>query len=423
MRKFYLSLLALVSTIAFTASANGWEKSQSVVMPKAYEAAIGSAQTKLLKKSAKKAVVSRAGEEFKLEDYEGSYSWQYIDLFSGNAVADDVTISIADASANTLEIDGLFGGAVLIGKVDLSNGSISIAPIEVGYNEQFQEDLVFMCCDNIGTETEPEFVPLDGDLVLSYVNDPEEGEMYITESFYCVVGRNAAGTLTYTDGYYALAQYGVVVPIVPWIDCGEATFYDGSGFLPLFVDAPAPVVLSLQKSPNEGEEGVYRLVGPWNSAFGGELNNLTFIVTNPNCVVIPQQATGIAEKTLGAAYVESASYDYLAAGYTVEQFLADAPQRNIVLDGNRIDLPIGSFFTIFENSQSIYYISEEKGGTAGYIILPENFGDSVGVEGIVVEDANAPAEFFNLQGQRVAEPVKGNLYIKRQGVATSKVVF
>ena len=43
-----------------------------------------------------------------------------------------------------------------------------------------------------------------------------------------------------------------------------------------------------------------------------------------------------------------------------------------------------------------------------------------GVEGIVVEDANAPAEYFNLQGVRVANPTNG-LYIRRQGSTVSKV--
>lgn len=45
-----------------------------------------------------------------------------------------------------------------------------------------------------------------------------------------------------------------------------------------------------------------------------------------------------------------------------------------------------------------------------------------GIEGVVVDDANAPVEYFNLQGVRVAEPVNG-LYIRRQGSKTSKVIF
>lgn len=45
-----------------------------------------------------------------------------------------------------------------------------------------------------------------------------------------------------------------------------------------------------------------------------------------------------------------------------------------------------------------------------------------GVEGIAV-DANAPAEYFNLQGMRVANPAKGGVYIKRQGSKATKVIL
>ncbi len=45
-----------------------------------------------------------------------------------------------------------------------------------------------------------------------------------------------------------------------------------------------------------------------------------------------------------------------------------------------------------------------------------------GVENIDVEAANAPAEYFNLQGIRVAEPANG-IFIRRQGNKVTKVVL
>lgn len=46
-----------------------------------------------------------------------------------------------------------------------------------------------------------------------------------------------------------------------------------------------------------------------------------------------------------------------------------------------------------------------------------------GVAELEVADTEAPAEYFNLQGVRVAEPVAGGLYIRRQGAKAAKVVF
>ena len=47
--------------------------------------------------------------------------------------------------------------------------------------------------------------------------------------------------------------------------------------------------------------------------------------------------------------------------------------------------------------------------------------DAAGIDGIVVDD-QAPVEYYNLQGIRVAEPTNG-LYIRRQGKKATKVVI
>lgn len=48
---------------------------------------------------------------------------------------------------------------------------------------------------------------------------------------------------------------------------------------------------------------------------------------------------------------------------------------------------------------------------------------SSGVEDVVADPSDAPAEYYTLQGIRVQEPARGNLYILRRGTAVSKVVF
>lgn len=46
-----------------------------------------------------------------------------------------------------------------------------------------------------------------------------------------------------------------------------------------------------------------------------------------------------------------------------------------------------------------------------------------GVENIeAVVDENAPVEYFNLQGVRVANPAEGGIYIRRQGNKVSKIL-
>lgn len=51
--------------------------------------------------------------------------------------------------------------------------------------------------------------------------------------------------------------------------------------------------------------------------------------------------------------------------------------------------------------------------------------DMAGVEDITIDadNSNAPVEYFNLQGQRVANPAAGQVYIRRQGTTAGKVRF
>lgn len=46
-----------------------------------------------------------------------------------------------------------------------------------------------------------------------------------------------------------------------------------------------------------------------------------------------------------------------------------------------------------------------------------------GVEDILYEPSDAPAEYYNLQGMRVTAPARGQLYILRQGNKSSKIIF
>lgn len=57
----------------------------------------------------------------------------------------------------------------------------------------------------------------------------------------------------------------------------------------------------------------------------------------------------------------------------------------------------------------------------GYIILPSNY--NAAVDEILADEADSPAEYYNLQGVKVANPDKGTIVIKRQGSKTTKIIF
>ncbi len=75
------------------------------------------------------------------------------------------------------------------------------------------------------------------------------------------------------------------------------------------------------------------------------------------------------------------------------------------------------------NKEAAILISQKVGnGLGAYLIAEEGFDDAtVAIETVEV-DANAPVEYYNLQGVKVANPESG-LFIKKQGSKTTKVVL
>lgn len=48
---------------------------------------------------------------------------------------------------------------------------------------------------------------------------------------------------------------------------------------------------------------------------------------------------------------------------------------------------------------------------------------TAGISGIGTDATDAPVEYYNLQGMRIAEPRQGELYIRRQGSEATKIIF
>lgn len=73
---------------------------------------------------------------------------------------------------------------------------------------------------------------------------------------------------------------------------------------------------------------------------------------------------------------------------------------------------IEGYAAVFETIGENYYV----------ITLPQGAGDSV-ADMIADDNADAPVEFFDLQGRRIEHPAAGGIYIRRQGSNVDKVLI
>lgn len=77
-----------------------------------------------------------------------------------------------------------------------------------------------------------------------------------------------------------------------------------------------------------------------------------------------------------------------------------------------------------ENGKEGCYLSTYKcnNGLATYLIAEPGF--KAGVSDVIADnDANAPVEYFNLNGVRIDNPAAGGIYVRRQGSEVSKIII
>lgn len=128
-----------------------------------------------------------------------------------------------------------------------------------------------------------------------------------------------------------------------------------------------------------------------------------------------------------------ADFDNLTAERNYFTF-TDAPMNNWSVTGGKrygpegdadVEIEVDKAYTLHADSQKCFVAAPGK----ARITLNTNdmtikcSGKLLTVISIVEADSNAAAEYFNLQGVRIANPVKGQLVIERRGTVATKRIF
>jgi len=245
----------------------------------------------------------------------------------------------------------------------------------------------------------------EGALALQWPNAPADSKYgtdpnawYMSES---------AGALVLPGGEY----------VAPWTLLGEGTF-SGDIFFKTFGKTPADYKVQVFQSSSD--ENIYRvndaLKGLYTAlGFKGESPKWELDATVADNVSLPITSTNINGGD------EDGVYYSLSMNQNVEESIEECPEENrikLTKESNTLtfDFPAKSLLLYASTSQSLYIGNKEAAKLT--VELPDNSG----IGSIEAVDNNAPVEYFNLQGQRVANPTAGQLMIKRQGTKVTKVV-
>lgn len=236
-----------------------------------------------------------------------------------------------------------------------------------------------------------------------------------------------------------------------WTTVGEATFQDGWA-MPAFGIEPDEITYKVALEQNDDNKNIFRVVNPYGEAWplaseglneGSGNGYIKFDVSDPDHVQFIAVESGFANSQLGVSKfycIDVLSYLVNASGKTaaeVIEIMGDEIQYTTYKDGVVL-LPSVIVDDAYNNA-ACFGVQGEKYAGYGWtdkatekpvnmeakITFPTDFNfvpDQSAIDNIVADDANAPVEYFNLQGVKVQNPENG-LYIKRQGKTVEKVVI
>ena len=172
---------------------------------------------------------------------------------------------------------------------------------------------------------------------------------------------------------------------------------------------------------NNETPGYYRLVNPYADPYAfaaqskhqGSHNHYLYInASNPEQVYVEEAPIGW-ELGDGAMAVTSYAFQALSKGTDPAEITTFGK-----LDDRTITFPAKALRARELNYDNARWYDANV-NNAFKVVLPEN----AGVADILSDSADdAPAELFNLQGQRVVNPAAGQFVIKRQGATVSKIL-
>lgn len=402
MKKFYTATLALMVAVS-AAAAPQIRQIQPVKKAVKMSANLSASE---LKKASATQVKSNAEESGTIEGY---YDFTIGDYYNGQNSLGPIQIPAnvtLDGSDLTITSESDYMISDIVGAYDATAMEITFSAVKLG-PVNVSGTTYYLCLQPFvwnEIAEDLEHVDFKGKYdsaagTISFPTDHGFGwEVYSDADYTTSVG--------YVEVWDALGMKKGIDPEAGWTDLDKPAKWMDRMVWPMFMDA-APTEKEITVQVNEDQPGMYRMIAPFADIWGDA--NIILDASNPNDVVIELQNSGIVLQDMGTCYVASAG-----------EVLEDPSQgAAITMKDNRIEFPAKSVWMYFPQykQDSVYYNGEQT--EPGYLELPT---DDSGVADVLI-DENAPVEYYNLQGVRIASPAQGELVIIRQGSKATKSII
>ncbi len=213
-------------------------------------------------------------------------------------------------------------------------------------------------------------------------------------------------------------DFKIVLPggedVPDWTTLGESEFTDGN-ISPFLNGGPTTTTVTVQE--RHRRPGYYRLLGAL-APYGSD-EPLIIDATNPDFVVVPYQYTGIIHPVRDEIVVYSHCENFISpAKYpTYEEYAEAYPQYVATLEEGVINIPPDGWVLHFPNYNPLSFWTNDEMATPTTLTIP----GGASAPKVEAADADAPVEWYDLQGHRIAEPTAKGIYIRRAGTHTEKI--
>ncbi|MDE6801652.1 MAG: hypothetical protein K2J06_02695 [Muribaculaceae bacterium] len=298
---------------------------------------------------------------------------------------------------------------VELGETQISTGTVyyKFSPFVYIYSENEDEDGEVKLLDTFdatfdNTTGTIEFLSDEGDMGFAW-------PAYTDEAY-----TNLTGWFGLFDVYTAVqSEAGAEL-----IDLGTAEFVENIAY-PLFNQGAENTTVSKLNIKTDGQ-GTYYLADPLQATysalgFDGESPEMVIDATDPDNIRIPITGTSIVNNS-------QVQYVYFSESYYSDltgEALDDALIIKKEVEGDKVTIVIPYHSTTIwsYNTDKFYYGS----GFVSTLTFTESHVES-GVDNVAVDSENAPVEYYNLLGNRVTNPAKGQIIIKKQGTTVTKMI-
>lgn len=291
-----------------------------------------------------------------------------------------------------------FGSTQKVDMVDRDRNILSMSTAQGGDVSKSADFELIAKATTVITATTSEWVK--GEIVFEYLSDatPEKiNVIFAANDYFTSTGQIQGNKLTIDDVQCVYPTTGEDTPVVT---------PDGKPF-------SGKLVVSMEGSGEITEEG-----GKDETVYINQINDTTASFLLPNFslgegldvgdIYLPEVAITFGEDDLATFYAQVNGLVLGPEGEIV---------ANVTLNGT-VDKNGNASFII----DVIWVVDESTNLPIAVTFNGKGEGGFTGVSDIIVDDANAPAIYYNLQGVRVNNPQNG-LYIRVQGKKVSKVAI